>query len=130
MSRSPRIAFESSSIEPSEEWGDPLLSGRRDDPAEPPRRVQVVLNPFVPCWAAADVTLDEKGVPVAELDLDFRLPPAFLARAFAGVDWLSPDDARVRITGDMLAVLASAERRQVSDWAPATVGEVLFNRWD
>ena len=67
---------------------------------------------------------------MAELDLDFRLPPTFLARAFAGLDWLSPDDARVRITGEMLAVLAPAERRQVRYWAPETVGEVLFNRWD
>lgn len=100
------------------------------DPAEPSRLVQVVLNPFVPCWAAAGVTLDERGVPVAALDLDFRPPPAFLARAFAGLDWLSPDDARVRITGEMLAVLAPAERRQVRYWAPETVGEVLFNRWD
>jgi hypothetical protein len=46
------------------------------------------------------------------------------------VDLLSPDDARVRISGEMRAVLAPAERRQVDYWNPETVGQVLFNRWD
>jgi hypothetical protein len=56
-----------------------------------------------------------------------------LAKAFAtatdfrslDADWLKED-----LSSDLLADLAPSERREITYWKPARVGEVVFNSWD
>jgi len=66
----------------------------------------------------------------AGLDRGLDYQASEIMRSFPDVAVASSTERNRSITNDDLAQLAPAERKQVDDWKPPTLGQLAFNWWD
>jgi len=86
----------------------------------------ILLNCHFPIIAFAS------PIEIGDMKVNFHDVPQ-LTEAFDNFnvyELLSVTEANRRLTADDLSHLSPAEQRQVRNWRPKTIGEVIFNFWD